>query len=68
VHAEPHRDLHRDFLDGEVVELTGRRLPKRRDQHDVAIVEALADRLGVDATHLAVSIMSTPSTTPIGFA
>ena len=50
---QPHRDLRGDFLDGEVEDLAGGRIADRRNQHDVAVVETLLDRLGVDAAHFA---------------
>ena len=53
VRAEADGDLRRDFLQRQVEDLAGRRVAERRDQHDVAVVEALADRIGVDAAHLA---------------
>jgi hypothetical protein len=45
--------LRCDFLDGEVEDLAGGRISDGRDQHDVAVVEPLLDRLGVDAPHFA---------------
>ena len=51
--AQADRDLGRDFLEREIEDLAGGRVAERRDQHDVAVVETLADRVGVDAAHLA---------------
>ena len=53
VRVEAHGDLRRDFLQREVEDLAGRRVAERRDQHDVAVVEALLDRVDVDPPHLA---------------
>jgi hypothetical protein len=51
-----HRDLGGNLLDGEVEDLAGGRIADGREQHDVAVLEALMDRLGVDATHLAAEL------------
>ena len=50
---DPDGDLRRDFLQRQVEDLAGGRVAERRDQHDVAVVEALAHGVGVDAAHLA---------------
>ena len=50
---DAHGDLGRDFLQRQVEDLAGGRVAERRDQHDVAVVEALVDRVGVDAAHFA---------------
>ena len=43
----------RDFLQREVEDLAGRRVAERRNEHDVAVVEALSHRLDVDAPDFA---------------
>ena len=40
--------MRRDFLDGQIEDLARLRIAERRNQHDVAIVQSLLDRLGVD--------------------
>ena len=49
--VHPDRNLRGDFLDGEVEDFAGGRIAERRNQHDVAVVEPLLDRFGVDAAH-----------------
>ena len=53
VRVQAHRDLRCDLLEREVEDLAGGRIAERRDEHDVAVVEPLLDRVGVDAPHLA---------------
>jgi hypothetical protein len=53
VGGQPHGDLRGDFFQREVEDLARRGIAERRDQHDVAVVEPRADRLGVHAADLA---------------
>jgi hypothetical protein len=51
VRRKPHRNLCGNLLEGQVEDLPGRRVSKRRHEDEVAIVEALPKRLDVDAAH-----------------
>jgi hypothetical protein len=53
VRGHPHGDLGGDFFQRQVEDLARRRVAERRDQHDVAVVEARLHGLGVDAPHFA---------------
>ena len=47
------RHLRRYFFERQIEDLAGRRIAQRRNQHDIAVVEPLADRLDIDAAHFA---------------
>ena len=51
--GELHGDLGGNLLQRQVEYLAGWRVAQRRDQHDIAVVEALADGFDVDPAHFA---------------
>ena len=53
VRRKPHRDLRGHLFERQIEDFAGRRVAERGHEHEVAIVEAQAHALDIDAAHFA---------------